>query len=401
MIVYSSHACGALIGASSLILLILFLLNNYDSNASSRLHISERPSGTTDSDLLSHVFNRTLGFQKIFVINLSSRTDYRDSMALAAALSDLQVEFIDGVTDVDERTLPPGAKEVNLNSGSLYAWRAHMNAARLIVEQNLSSALILESDVDWDIRIKKQMRDFAMASRLLVQPLPGTTDKFLDPSYPEPQPGQSPQNFEVGKETTAEPTSSPYGDIDRWDMLWLGHCGTRFPKLSDGNAPLGRAVIPNDETVPEKQHVHMQFGDDELVQQYPAHTRVVSRARVNTCTLGYALSQPGARRLLYELGIRKMTGTNDMMFRSICDGVDGRPLSTCLTVQPQLFQHHRPVGPKSSFSDISDHGTDYNEQAFTRNIRWSTRLNFPKLLYGETDYIDLFKDGEKMPELGY
>lgn len=70
-------------------------------------------------------------FQKIFVINLSSRTDYRDSMALAAALSDLQVEFIDGVTDVDERTLPPGAKEVNLNSGSLYAWRAHMNAARL------------------------------------------------------------------------------------------------------------------------------------------------------------------------------------------------------------------------------------------------------------------------------
>lgn len=70
-------------------------------------------------------------FQKILVINLPSRTDYRDSMALAAALSDLEVEFIDGVTSVEEKTLPPGAKEVNLNPGSLYAWRAHMNAARM------------------------------------------------------------------------------------------------------------------------------------------------------------------------------------------------------------------------------------------------------------------------------
>lgn len=52
-------------------------------------------------------------------------------MALAAALSDLEVEFIDGVTSVEEKTLPPGAKEVNLNPGSLYAWRAHMNAARM------------------------------------------------------------------------------------------------------------------------------------------------------------------------------------------------------------------------------------------------------------------------------
>jgi hypothetical protein len=139
----------------------------------------------------------------------------------------------------------------------------------------------------------------------------------------------------------------------------------------------------------------MQFGNDELVTQYPAHTRVVSRARVNTCTLGYGISLPGARRLLYELGLHKMTGTTDMMLRSVCDGVDGRPIRTCLTVQPQLFQHHRPVGAKSTFSDISDHGSTYNDRAFTKNIRWSTRLNFPKLVDGDIDYIDLFKDGEK------
>ncbi|OJD29341.1 glycosyltransferase family 25 protein [Diplodia corticola] len=403
MALHLSHVRSALIGASGLALLALFLLYNYNGgNASSNLHLSERPVGVPGSNILNHASNRTLGFQKIFVINLPSRTDYRDSMALAAALSDLQIEFVDGVTDVDEKTLPPDAKKVNLNSGSLYAWRAHLSAARMIVEQNLTSALILEGDVDWDIRIKQQMQDFARASQLLVQPLHGTTDRFLDPTHPTPQAGQSPQDFEVGDTAaTAQPTTSPYGDIDRWDMLWLGHCGTRFPRLSDSNAPLGRAIIRDDETVPEKQHIHMQFGNDELVQQYPAHTRAVSRARMNTCTLGYALSQPGARRLLYELGIRKMTGTMDMMFRSLCDGVDGRPISTCFTVQPQLFQHHRPVGEKASFSDISDHGTEFNDRAFTRNIRWSTKLNFPKLVYGETDYIDLFKDGESSPDLGF
>lgn len=39
-----------------------------------------------------------------------------------------------------------------------------------MIEQRISLALILEDDADWDIRIKRQMRDFAKASRLLVQP---------------------------------------------------------------------------------------------------------------------------------------------------------------------------------------------------------------------------------------
>lgn len=264
-----------------------------------------------------------------------------------------------------------------------------------MVEQNIMSALILEDDADWDIRIKSQMQDFARASRLLVQPSLASPEQFLDPTYPRPSGDQQqPLNLEVETDQASVPVTSPYGDLDRWDMLWLGHCGTRFPRASDKNAPLGRAVIRNDSTVPEPQHVSMQFGTDELINEYPPHTRVVSRARMNTCTLGYALSLPGARKLLYELGVHKMTGTTDLMLRSVCDGADGRKISTCLTVQPQLFQHHRPVGSKSTFSDISDHGNDYNEQAFTRNVRWSVRVNFPVLAYGGTNYVDLFKDGE-------
>ncbi|KAK0650313.1 hypothetical protein DIS24_g6964 [Lasiodiplodia hormozganensis] len=319
-------------------------------------------------------------------------------MSLAAALSDLDIEYIDGVTEVLEKTLPPGGKETNLSKGSLGAWRAHVNVLRKIVEQNITTALILEDDADWDLRIKSQLRDFARASRMLVQPLPGTTDQFLDPTYPSPAAGARAANFMLSDNVTTRPTTSPYGDIDRWDVLWLGHCGVRFPHASDRNAPLGRVVLANDSTVPEPQHLDQLFGSDELQREYAAHTRVVSRVRVGTCTLGYGLSQPGARRLLHELGVHRMTDNTDMMFRSICDGVDGFPLRTCLTVQPQLFQHHRPAGSKLAFSDISDHGDDYNAQPYTRNVRWSTRLNFPRLVDGRTDYIDLFKDGEDSVE---
>ena len=52
-------------------------------------------------------------------------------MSLAAALTDLRIEYVDGVSEVDKKTLPPGGKDVNLDSGSLGNWRAHMNIARM------------------------------------------------------------------------------------------------------------------------------------------------------------------------------------------------------------------------------------------------------------------------------
>ena len=52
-------------------------------------------------------------------------------MSLAAALTDLRIDYVDGVSEVDNRTLPPGGKEVNLDSGGLGNWRAHMNIARM------------------------------------------------------------------------------------------------------------------------------------------------------------------------------------------------------------------------------------------------------------------------------
>jgi hypothetical protein len=236
------------------------------------------------------------------------------------------------------------------------------------------------------------MTEFARASRLLIQPVNETSDQLLDPTYPTPTEEQVYTDFPLEEHSVSEPTDSPYGDLSRWDLLWLGHCGCRFPRASDLNAPLGRIVIANDTTVPAHRHLNMELGTNELLAQYPAHTRMVSRARVNSCSLAYAVSQPGARKLLYELGVHKMTDANDIMLRFVCDGVDERQQATCLTVQPQLFQHHRPAGSRAGFSDINDFGGGYNDVATTDNIRWSVRVNFPKLINGETDYIDSYPD---------
>ncbi|PPJ53105.1 hypothetical protein CBER1_11674 [Cercospora berteroae] len=329
------------------------------------------------------------------MINLPTRTDRKDAGALAAALTGLNVDFVEAVSHVAEKALPPGGKETNLNSGGAGAWRSHMNVIRTIVEQNISSALVLEDDADWDIRIKRQMQDFAKASRLLIQPLSGTDNEYLDPTWPQPDAWNSePPSFEVDNETsTVVPMTSPYGDLSRWGMLWLGHCGCRFPWAEDKNVPIGRAIISDDETVPARKHINIEFGDTQLVDQYPDHTRVVARSRVNTCTLAYAVSQDGARRMLYEFGIHRVTDPLDMMYRALCDGVSGRDLMTCLSPQPALFNHHRPAGPKSSWSDISgSHGNDSVEIPYSINIRWATRVNFPQLVNGDTDYYESYPD---------
>jgi len=48
-------------------------------------------------------------------------------MSLAAAYTGLELEYVDGVTDVEIKTLPPGGLERRPNAGSIRAWRAHMN----------------------------------------------------------------------------------------------------------------------------------------------------------------------------------------------------------------------------------------------------------------------------------
>ena len=267
------------------------------------------------------------------------------------------------------------------------------------MEQNLTSALILEDDADWDVRIKQQLYDYALTSQALIQPLKSDPSSYADPTFPTPQ-GSSDMapDLQFGNlPATVAAKVSPYGD--EWDILWLGHCGMNMPTIRDAvlkdsslKQPKGRVVHLNDETVPEIKKLNILDAAEDVRKLYPDHTRVTHHVAGAICSLGYAVSQAGARRLLYELGLKTFDEPFDLMLRSFCQGTNAHEYHLCLTVQPQFFEHHRPKGRTSQDSDITDHGDEVRDFAFTLNIRYSTMLNLEKLLKGDTQYNDQFPD---------
>lgn len=264
-----------------------------------------------------------------------------------------------------------------------------------VVRRNLSSALILEDDVDWDIRLRRQLTDFALSARALTQPLHGKPGSYADSTYPIPgtdSPGTLPDLSFHQLPHTEVPTTSPYGD--GWDLLWVGHCGMHFPFEDNTVIPKGRVIHSNDETVAPKQHLWAFNMPYTLKEKYPEHTRAVHHVQEGVCSLGYAVSQSGARKLLYEVGLKDPTAAFDLLLRFFCEGTQGRRYHNCLTIQPALFHHHRPAGPLSSYSDISNHGEGFKEKSTTDVVRWSVRLNADVLLEGGTQISDQYPDVE-------
>lgn len=70
------------------------------------------------------------------MVSLPERTDRRDSMVLAAAVSNIEVEFIDAVhgPDVLDKALPPGDGR-GMGEPNIGSWRGHMNAISEYVHQ--------------------------------------------------------------------------------------------------------------------------------------------------------------------------------------------------------------------------------------------------------------------------
>jgi len=84
----------------------------------------------------------TTQFGDIFIISLPARTDRRDGMTLQAALSNLHINFIDGVLgkDVPDNAIPTSPGHGRMGDASIGSWRGHMNA---IQESVLSTYLLM------------------------------------------------------------------------------------------------------------------------------------------------------------------------------------------------------------------------------------------------------------------
>lgn len=234
------------------------------------------------------------------------------------------------------------------------------------MEDGLESALIIEDDADWDTHLKSQLPMIATGA--------GT---FFQPSNNTPR--------------------SPYGDD--WDLLWLGHCGERFPEevLDDfKDRPLDeiekisrKYTMKNDRTVPPPQFV---TGNQDYINH--PYERWVHVTGSPLCTFAYALSQRGARKVLYELSVNHLEGPIDEMLAKFCRlsipgavGLADHPINggfgiNCLTVTPPIIYHHRAKGRKASHSDINNWSDEILEKGRTRNIMWSARNNIHNMIAG-------------------
>jgi len=237
------------------------------------------------------------------------------------------------------------------------------------------------------------MHDLARATRILTQPAARSQAQFLDPTLPRPTDNSAAVEFNLEMlHSTVPPKWSPYGD--NWELMWLGHCGARFPSADFHEyTPRGRVVF-NDATVPQALHLDPGYGSKELTEKYPNHTRAIHHVTEPVCSTAYAVTQAAARRILYELGIREFSGPFDMALRLWCNGHHGdERVKSCLIPQPPYINLHRPVGRECDFTEISNcKSEEYNDVAITRHVRHSVRVNLPKFVEGSTDYIDSWPD---------
>jgi len=225
------------------------------------------------------------------------------------------------------------------------------------VENGLSSALILEDDMDWDVRLKTQLMDFARGSRYLLNM------------------------------TESTKTHSPYGD--GWDVLWVGLC---LDGLAKDDPRL--YIIHDDPSVPN--FANLQASREPHLTEFGEHSRLVHMAGAPICSFAYAVSHKGAQKLLYGLSVKELRGIFDNALSWWC--TDHSQDARCIVAQPTYFFHHRPAGKANKASDIQDYGDETHEKGHTQNIRWSVKVNVEKLILNQSDFEDSYPDDQVMQE---
>ncbi|KAL8772992.1 MAG: hypothetical protein Q9209_002012 [Squamulea sp. 1 TL-2023] len=346
---------------------ILLHRSDVDIGANTESAAGERTtafSGSKQTELpeasLKALRNETLGFEKVFVINLPKRTDKLDAIRLSASVTGFNFDVIDGQngTEMSPKALPGAFKESRGRDAMIGCWRSHMQAAHNIVNNRLSSALIFEDDADWDISFRSQLVNFARGSQWLLNTPSGNTPR------------------------------SPYGD--NWDLLWLGHCALA-PIKDDPR----RVLLENDPSTTPFNH-RFNLGEIPDMTHYDNTTRIVYATDGGTCLYAYALSYRGAQKILFHLSMSYYNRPVDFGIHDMCN--DHSRGFRCIGIFPQIVDSHRGAGSSLKDSDISKGDEVDRKKGFSYNIVRSTRLNVEHLIDGEDAKIESQWPGE-VPEL--
>ncbi|KAI1143141.1 glycosyltransferase family 25 protein [Hypoxylon sp. FL0543] len=292
--------------------------------------------------------NSTLGFQKLLA--LSSKPSWR-TRGLEAAANLTGLEFTIPPQPQNSDELVKAFQKVGEDKGakapafgSAKAWLSHVDLLKYVVASDLETAFIVEDDVDWDVRIKSEIR--------LV------SDNVRAYSG------------------VREDDPTPYGT--NWDLLWLGHCGS----IITDDMPQAR-VYPDDSRCETELYAgwSKRFLREKLMEGH----RQVQPAVMTVCSFGYGVTKHGARKILPLL-----TKGGDEAFDVALSGYCRDQKLKCIAVNPQLFNHYEPPKDAGYLSDVhvgdgqgeaADDSNFENTMGTTGNIMKSARC---EALFHET-----------------
>ncbi|KAF2816535.1 uncharacterized protein BDZ99DRAFT_407432, partial [Mytilinidion resinicola] len=254
--------------------------------------------------------NSTLGFGAVIAVS-HAKSSRRKDLIFAANLTGIDLTIPDQPvwTDRDLRSFR-SPENSRIGKGSALAWMGHLYALKWFLSTPLSTAIILEDDVDWSIHLRRTQIPLAAAAlRALLSP---------------------------------NTTSTYWGPLT-WELLHLGHCGDFLASPYDNpslapylaNAPSHTYSTYHDPTLPPRSRLRPQTA--EFLGALPEQTRLLHPSRWPLCTFGYAVTRASAARLLETYGTEGPGG---------CQAYDVRILEACRdhgwgcwSVNPELLHH--------------------------------------------------------------
>ncbi|PNS17964.1 Procollagen galactosyltransferase 1 [Sphaceloma murrayae] len=256
-----------------------------------------------------------LGFDA--VVAVSPEGSWRQKKLLQqAAITEIDITIPklpkwtdDDIGNFTER-LAYGGRESAI--GSMMAWLSHHRVLEWFLESKHETILIMEDDMDWDIRMRTvQIPRAAAAVRSLLQP-----------------------------------ATSYWGNTKAWDVLYLGHCGDWLQKLEKGfdsiepsNLTSRPHIVYKDPTMPRREELHpfsRKFLDS---LQLPERTRAIHASGHALCTFAYAVNRRSAKKILEE--IAPISRPESFAFdAAMLLGCQHRGLQ-CYTVNPEIFHHQK------------------------------------------------------------
>ncbi|KAK7983326.1 hypothetical protein PG989_010728 [Apiospora arundinis] len=307
------------------------MLEVVQSPPSEEEHTGQRFAAPEAEDDVARIQNATLGFQKVFVVNLPDRTDKRDALSLVGSLTGIKLDWI--------RALRGGLTSPTRHC--LWAWTVKGGETEALDRGGPPHSPYGD---DWDIlwlghcgetfpeRIpghevvdlaSARYTYYAMRDDETMPPLANTSSWINGDLRREP--GTRWVHFSGGPTCSAGYALSQSGARKVLHALSVG--GTLIAQLDNAMADLCRDHTPWD---------------------------AISSTRVSSVTNkppppGYA----GARM-------------------------------RCLSVTPAVISQHKPRGRRAAESDIEsvENGHEIREKGESPNLVWSARLNVQNLILG-------------------